>query len=364
MGDGHHTAGREGRVPNRDVIVIGASAGGVEALQGICAGLPADLNAAIMVVLHSPPSSGGLLPHILSRAGPLPAVHPKDNDPIKNGRIYVAPPDCHMIVDAGRIRLTRGARENRHRPAIDPLFRSAALAYGARTIAVVLTGMLDDGTSGLMVVEARQGCSVVQDPESAMFPQMPANALERVPGARVARLEVIPALLAELVRTPLAAGIADSFAVRSTDEKGGVAAEEIRIAEIDMAEIEKEIPFGDPSPFSCPECGGVLWEIDQQGLLRYRCRVGHAYTAKHLNLEQSIKIESALWAGLRALEESASLYRRMALRARNAKLKAPESMYEERASDIEDHSKALRDLLLRVNTANGTAEEEASEIRS
>jgi two-component system, chemotaxis family, protein-glutamate methylesterase/glutaminase len=345
-------------VSNRDMIVIGASAGGVEALQVICAGLPADLDAAILVVLHSSPSSGGLLPQILSRAGLLPAVHPTENERVKKGRIYVAPPDCHMIVNGGRIILTRGPRENRHRPAIDPLFRSAALFYGARTIGVILTGMLDDGTSGLMVVEARRGFTIVQDPASAMFPPMPENALERVPGARVARLEDIPSLLAELVRTPLAPGLAGSSA------EGGVEGEEVRLAEIDMSEIEKEIPFGDPSPFSCPECGGVLWEIDQEGLLRYRCRVGHAYTAKHLNLEQSIKIEAALWAGLRALEESASLYRRMAVRARDANLNEPENTYETRASDIEDHSKALRDLLLRVNTANSSREKEAPRIAS
>ncbi len=343
---------------NRDMIVIGASAGGVEALQVICAGLPADLDAAIMVVLHSPPSSAGLLPHILSRAGPLPAVHPTENERIKKRRIYVAPPDCHMIIEPGRIRLTQGARENRHRPAIDPLFRSAALAYGARTIGVILTGMLDDGTSGLMVVEARHGYSIVQDPASAMFPPMPENALERVPGAHVTRLEDIPALLAELVNTPLPSDLAGSF------PEGGVDEEEVRIAEIDMAEIEKEIPFGEPSPFSCPECGGVLWEIDQEGLLRYRCRVGHAYTAKHLNVEQRIRTESALWAALRALEESASLYRRMAVRARDANLKGPEDTYKERASNTEDHSKALRDLLLRVNTANSSSKKEATEIRS
>jgi two-component system, chemotaxis family, protein-glutamate methylesterase/glutaminase len=191
-------------------------------LRCVCAGLPADLEAAVLVVQHT--SGSSLLPQILTRAGPLPAVHPEDKEIIQKGRIYVAPPDFHMIVRVGRIRLFQGARENRHRPAIDPLFRSAANSYGPKTVGVVLTGLLDDGTSGLMTVKAQNGAAVVQDPASALFPSMPASALEGVPDAHVAPLAEIPQLLVQLVNEQ----------VELAWKPDEVAGKEVGFAELDM----------------------------------------------------------------------------------------------------------------------------------
>ena len=332
-------------MPNRDLIVIGASAGGIEALQQICAALPPNLNAALVVVMHTSPNAGGLLPKLLARVGPIPSVHPKNGEPIKKGMIYVAPPDCHLIVEAGLLRTIRGPRENHHRPAIDPTFRSAALSYGKRVIGVVLTGLLDDGTSGLMVIRAHGGAAVVQDPRTAMFPAMPESALERVPDAYIASLDEIPSLIERLV--------SEEVQVEPEPEKAKAdhgASSEIRLAELDMSEVENEIRNGKPSSYGCPECGGVLWEIDQNGMLRFRCRVGHAYTAQHLRAEQRHAIEAALWAALRALEESASLYRRMALRARGSNHDKSMEIYEERAENAEGNSRTLRDFLVHVHT--------------
>lgn len=336
-------------MPNRDLIVIGASAGGIEALQRICAGLPPNLNAAVLVVLHTSPNSGSLLPRLLARSGSLPATHPKNGEPIEKGRIYVAPPDHHLIVERGVLRIIRGARENHHRPAIDPTFRSAAVSYGRRVIGVVLTGLLDDGTSGLMVIDAHGGAAVVQDPQTALFPGMPESALERVPNACIASLEDIPPLLEKLVGEEVEA---EAHPMRDT-----ASASEVQLAELDMSEIENEIRDGKPSPYGCPECGGVLWEIDQSGLLRFRCRVGHAFTARHLRAEQRHAIEAALWAALRALEESGSLYRRMALRARTGNQHTSMELYEERASTAEDSAKTLRDFLVHVNSDEAAAAE-------
>ena len=334
---------------HRDLIVIGASAGGVQALQEICAGLPVNLNAAVLVVLHVSPHSGGMLAPILNRAGPLKAISPLSGEHIEKGKIYVAPPNLHMLVEDSKFRLIGGPRENRHRPAIDPTFRSAALAYGDRVIGIVLTGALDDGTSGAMVVRARGGIVIVQDPTTAMFPSMPESVLHMVPDARVATIPEIPRLITQLT----------DQTVRDVDTPSSeedLARREVRIAELDMAEVESDFHVGKPSVFGCPECGGVLWEIDQKGLLRFRCRVGHAYTADHLRAEQRFVIETALWAALRALEESANLYRRLADRARDAGLTTREP-FEERAATAEANSRTLRDFLVNVNAVSAEEEE-------
>lgn len=344
-------------MPNRDLIVIGTSAGGIEALQQICAALPPNLNAALIVVMHTSPNSGGLLPKLLARAGSIPAIHPKNGEPIKKGMIYVAPPDCHLIVESGVLRTIRGPRENHHRPAIDPTFRSAAVSYGTRVIGIVLTGLLDDGTSGLMVIRAHGGAAVVQDPRTAMFPSMPESALERVPDAYLASLDELPSLIERLVSEEIQV---EPEPKKAKADRGTNS--EIRLAELDMSEVENEIRNGNPSSFACPECGGVLWEIDQAGLLRFRCRVGHAYTAQHLRAEQRHAIEAALWAALRALEESASLYRRMAMRARSNHHDKSMEVYEERAENAEGNSRTLRDFLVHVN-ADEMAVNEAEEVR-
>lgn len=321
-------------------------------MQQLCARLPNNLAASIMVAMHTSPHSDGLLPRVLSRAGPVPAVHPKDRQQIRKGQIYVAPPDNHLIVERGFVRLIKGPRENHNRPAIDPLFRSAAVAYGPRVIGVILTGLLDDGTSGLMVVRRHGGAAIVQDPKTAMFPAMPSSALDRVPDAYVRSIDEIPGLLLKLISEQV-----EDVAPREPMDR--LAESETRIAEFEMAEIENEIHNGTPSQFACPECGGVLWEIDEEGLLRFRCRVGHAFTAQHLDASQRHATEAALWAALRALEESASLYRRMAKRAADSRHHEAKTTYEERMLDTSENARILRNFLLQVSAPKLTVEENA-----
>lgn len=228
----------------------------------------------------------------------------------------------------------------RQRSAIDPLFRSAAVSHGRAVVGVVLTGSLDDGTAGLMVVYARGGEAIVQDPATAMFASMPASAVERVPHAHVLPLSEIPDLIVHLVEEEIPELKPVNNGARTQ------AGKETRIAEFDMSQIENENRPGHPSQFACPDCGGVLWELDDNNLLRYRCRVGHAFTARHLGAEQRNSIEAALWSALRALEENASLYRRMAEKSVSAGV---EKRFEERAEDVSANARVLREFLLHVN---------------
>lgn len=254
---GIHPTKREGSpVKHRDLIVMGASAGGIEAVQRVVSALPGDLEAAVLVVLHTSGRSGSLLPQILGRASMLGASHPVDGERIQRGHIYVAPPDFHMLVEDGQLRVLQGPRENLHRPAIDPLFRSAAVAAGRRVIGVVLTGMLDDGTSGLMVVKGHGGAAIVQDRKTAMFSAMPKSALEQVPDATVLPLERIAEELVQLVGEEPPE--TSSASMRGTREE-----KETQLLEREMPQIKNGERPGEPSVFACPDCGGVLWEMDE-----------------------------------------------------------------------------------------------------
>jgi two-component system, chemotaxis family, protein-glutamate methylesterase/glutaminase len=215
-------------VAHRDLVVIGASAGGIEAVQQLLAGLPPNLDAAVLIVVHTSSHAGGFLPRIFERAGRLPVVHPEDSTPIQRGHVYVAPPDFHMIVEGDLLRIVQGPRENLHRRAIDPLFRSAAASYGRRVIGIILTGLLDDGTSGLMVVHSHGGQAIVQDPDTAMFASMPASALEQVPSAQVLPLPEIAGRLVELI-----GGKRREQAPKERSDKEP--ADEIKAAELDMS---------------------------------------------------------------------------------------------------------------------------------
>ncbi len=328
-------------VAERNIIVIGCSVGGVEALQRLVAPLPRDFPAALFVVLHVSPQSTSVLPNILTRSGNLPAVHPRDGEPIRVGRIYVAPPDHHLAIEDGRVRVTRGPRENRHRPGIDPLFRSAARWYGSRVVGVVLTGSLDDGTAGLLAIKKRGGIAIVQDPADAFCGDMPRSAIETVAVDHVAPLEQIPELLQELVPVE----VPENGTGKSSRLK-----KETDIAELSMDSIQDENRPGIPSPFACPECGGVLWEMDGEEMLRFRCRVGHAFTANSLTVEQSDAVEGALWAAMRALEEGASLARRMAENAAQAKRARLEIRYRERAEAKMQQAEVLRKLIVETKT--------------
>jgi two-component system chemotaxis response regulator CheB len=314
---------------------VGASAGGVEALIRLVASLPPDFAAALLVVVHVPPQATSALPAILDRASPLPAESAEDGASIRPGRVYVAPPDHHLLVRRGRIELGRGARENRHRPAIDPLFRSAARVYGPRVVGVVLSGSLDDGTAGLAAIKRMGGVAVVQEPDEALFPGMPLSALAHV--AVDYRLPVgeMGALLKRL-----AAGRVDGRPGGADDEME----KEVEIADLDEEALQGERP-GQPASLACPDCGGTLWELQEGDLLRFRCRVGHAFSAEALLAAESEALEGALWAALRTLKETVELSRRMAARASDHGQAGLAKRFGERADEAEQRAEVIRRVL-------------------
>jgi two-component system chemotaxis response regulator CheB len=324
--------------PHRDIVVVGASAGGVKALQRFVAALPADLPAAVFVVLHLWPASESFLSAILNRAGPMPVSEAVNGMPVEPGRIVVAPTDMHLMLEQGRTVVVRGPRENRARPAVNPLFRSAALAYGARVIGVILTGTLDDGAAGLWAIKQCGGIAVVQsDPE---FDEMPRSAVENVPVDYHVPLNDIPALLRQLTRD------------RAESRPGQLVPELIRIND-DAAKMKRTaFDLDDVAPrslFTCPECNGALWEIENGGL-QYRCHVGHAYSAKALGQEQDGTIEQSLWTALRALKESAALDERLADRSRQHHLDMAEEQHRQNASMKMEHVARLQNFLAQLQT--------------
>jgi two-component system, chemotaxis family, protein-glutamate methylesterase/glutaminase len=323
-------------MPDHGVVVVGASAGGVEALGDLAASLPGDLAAAVFVVLHLPATGTSALPEILRRRGPLPAAHVRDGEPIQPGRIYVGPPDHHVLLRTGHVHLSRGPRENGHRPAIDPLFRSAAREYATRVIGLVLSGALDDGTAGLLAIKSRGGIAVVQDPADALYPGMPANALEQVPVDHVLAAASMGKLLARL--------IADVAEPPSDPAPTGMQVE-VEMEGFSLAAFEGDHP-GRPSGFSCPDCNGVLWQIRDGGLERYRCRVGHGWSPESLLTQQSEALEAALWVALRSLEERAALARRLAEPARRRGHSITATRFEEQAAEAQQAARLVRDLLL------------------
>jgi two-component system, chemotaxis family, protein-glutamate methylesterase/glutaminase len=323
-------------MPDHGIVVVGASAGGVEALTDLTASLPGDLPAAVFVVLHLPATGTSALPEILCRHGPLPAAHVKDGEPIQPGRVYVAPPDHHVLLRTGHVHLSRGPRENGHRPAIDPLFRSAAREYATRVIGLVLSGALDDGTAGLLAIKSRGGTAVVQDPADALYPGMPGNALEQVQVDHVAAAASMGKLLARLITDQ---------AVPPADPAPRAMQVEVEMEGFSLEAFEGNHP-GRPSGFSCPDCNGVLWQIQDGGLERYRCRVGHAWSPESLLTQQSEALEAALWIALRSLEERAALARRLAEPARRRGHSITATRFEEQAAEAEHAARLVRDLLL------------------
>ncbi|HET8782066.1 MAG TPA: chemotaxis protein CheB [Pyrinomonadaceae bacterium] len=325
-----------------DTIVIGASAGGVQALSTLVSDLPAELPAAVFIVLHIPSDAPSLLPTILARDTGLSVAHAQDNEPIQRGRVYVAPPDMHLLLEQHHIKLVHGPKENFHRPSIDALFRSAARWAGPRTIGVILTGGRADGTAGMRAIKQRGGITVVQDPSEAMFPSMPMSVIQRIKVDYSLPLREIGPLLNEL-------------SYRSADEEGGYPVPdnveiEARIAQQDIpseeliGSVEK---LGKVSRLTCPDCHGALWEIDDEDVLRFRCHVGHAFSAESLNNGQDQMLEMALWSAVRALEEQMILARRVIERARKANFTRAVQRFEQRVKEAEQHSSALRQLLLR-----------------
>jgi two-component system chemotaxis response regulator CheB len=317
----------------RDIVVVGTSAGGVEALRALVGGLPADYPGSVFVVMHTAPDSPGVLAEILDRAGPLSAAHASNRERIRPGRVYVAPPDMHMLLEPGLILLTRGPKENRFRPAIDPLFRSAAAVYGPRVAGVILTGGLDDGISGLWAVKRLGGVALVQDPEEAYMPSMPLNALKQMEVDYKLPLKEMPAVLARLASKTIA-------------EQGGYEVPEelnieVKIARADNALESGVTRLGTPSIFTCPECHGTLLQLKENGRTRYRCHTGHAYTADSLLAELTESVEETMWSAIRSIDESAMLMRHMAEHVRESD-EASAVRFVEKAQEAERRSAQVR----------------------
>jgi two-component system, chemotaxis family, protein-glutamate methylesterase/glutaminase len=319
----------------RDVIVIGASAGGVEALASLAAALPPELPASVLVVLHVLSTGTSVLPTILDRAGALPATSARHGETLRRGHIYAAPPDHHMLIDDRRILLTHGPRENGHRPAVDPLFRSAARSHGDRVIAIVLSGTLDDGTAGLQLVKELGGTTVVQDPEDALYDGMPRSAIDHGLADYVVDLADMSDVICELIDTPIEV---EATPVREPLEDTGPLS--LEIAEATQLR-------GPPSGLTCPECGGALWEQQEGEIIRFRCHVGHAYSAESMQAEQAVALEAALWSALRSLEERADFFRRLARRGSQQ----TRTRFEHKAEEVVRHADAVRDTIAALGRA-------------
>jgi two-component system chemotaxis response regulator CheB len=324
-------------LPKHDVIVIGASAGGVEGISRVVSDLPRDLPASVLVVLHI--SRGrSFLPEILTRAARLRAAHPEDGESLEYGRIYVAPPDHHMILESGQVRIAHSASENGVRPAVDPLFRSAARVYGGRVVGVILTGTLDDGTAGIAAVHEAGGITIAQDPDEAFAPGMPRSAIATGHVDHVLPLRDISLLLGALVEedAPSRLPAADHPHLRPMEPDLGV---------MPLALRAGDRP-GAPSVFTCPECHGTLWESDEHGLLRFRCRVGHVYSPESMIAAQTDEVDRALWVALRTLEERAAMAYRLAARGRDRRQHWVDQAFTKRARETELEAGRIRELLL------------------
>lgn len=327
----------------RDLVVVGASAGGVEALRELVRDLPGDLPAAVLVVLHLSSSAFSALPSILDRAGRLPARAAEDGAAIEPGTIVVAPPDRHLVVREGRVALGRGPRENGHRPAIDALFRSAARWYGPRTVGVVLSGTLDDGAAGLVTIRERGGAVVVQEPSAALYDGMPSAALRAVPDALRASGPELAALVAKLCTEDIE--VDPESVGRTLEMETGIP----QLREEALADPDRP---GRPAGMTCPDCNGAMFEIDEGNVIRYRCRVGHAWSPESLLVEQVEAAEVALWAAIRTLEEKAALHRSLAQRTTTFENDLSHSYHMDRARDAQRSAAVLRDLLRRPITGD------------
>jgi two-component system chemotaxis response regulator CheB len=330
-------------MPEHDhLIVIGASAGSMEVLIAIARGLPPDLAAAVCIVRHIPPHSPSMLPNILSRRGVLPTSDACDQEPIMPGHIYVAPPDQHLLVRRGHFRVTRGPRETLARPAVDPLFRTAAHTYGPRVIGVVLSGALNDGTSGLLAIKRLGGIAIVQDPETALVPAMPASALEYVQVDHCVAASDIAALLVRLTRVPVSKEMA--FAAPSGMEY------EINISEPGKINVEKTSPPGELAGLVCPECGGPLWELRDGELLRYRCRLGHGFTGEGVLDGKYDAVEQALSTALETLTESERVATRLAKQSHDRHHPLAARHFDERARKARQRAEIIRQVLEDAST--------------
>lgn len=317
------------------VVVMGASAGGIDALAQVLSQLPPTLEAAVCLVQHIASTSPGWLPRILGQHSALPVTAAQHGEAFQPGHVYVAPPDRHLLLTPTQLQLSQGPRENHTRPAIDVLFRSAAVAHGPHVIGVLLTGLLDDGSAGLEAIQRCGGKVVVQDPDDAEYPEMPRSALECVKPDVCAPLVQIGHEVTALVPQPAGPARPAPADLRA----------EVELAMGLSGANPRPAPPGEPAGLSCPECGGPLVKAPDEALDRYRCVLGHAFTVKSLSVSLDNEMERTLWAALRAMEERADLYKAMARRARRHRLEPRAREYEQEAQATRAHSQQLRQLL-------------------
>lgn len=318
------------------LIVVGASAGGMTALKNLVVQLQSDLPASVFIVNHIDPElKGDCLARVLDEAGPLPCSLAKNGQRFEKGRVYVAPSDHHMMIERNRVFITKGARENRCRPAIDPLFRSAAVTHGNRVIGIILTGFLDDGTSGMMAIKRCGGVCIAQDPDDAENADMPRSVIVNVGVDHCVPVARMGGVLAQLVR--------DTLSKRTPPPDDLVI--EANIARQVLSDLPSVEALGDLVPFNCPDCGGVLWRIKEGDILRYRCHTGHAFTSAALLAEQSAQIEETLWTALRMFEERQNLMSTMETRREGKSTSA----LVQRVKDAKKHIDRIRAMLTSSN---------------
>jgi two-component system chemotaxis response regulator CheB len=345
----------------RDIIVIGASAGGVEALLELVSNLPQDLPAAILVVIHTTPTRPNHLPQVLNYRSQLPAHQAQQGQSIEPGHIYIAPSDLHMLVRNGKLELNHGPRENNTRPAIDPLFRSAARHYGPRVIGIILSGNLGDGATGLMMIKSYGGIAMVQAPDEAAYSSMPNTAISYGQVDHILPVKEMAPLLVQLVNENLkekgATGAMESDVTASVNnleptspaEGAGVEEEERPdIINQALSEQEHNLRGGQSSIFSCPDCSGVLWQIDENGVTYFQCHVGHRLSPEVLLIRKSDELETALWSCVRTLQEKATLNFQLAAQMRSRGQEEGAARIEEKAEVDKRTMKILREQILDV----------------
>ncbi len=324
---------------NRDILTLGTSAGGFEALRFLAGEFSRDFPASVLVVIHLSGQFRSSLDAMLTQAGPLPASFAVDGEMLEKSRIYIAPAERHLIVDGERLRLGSGPRENNARPALDPLFRSAALCCGPRTVGVILTGTLGDGSAGLSALKRSGGITVVQDPSDAAFPEMPTTALARSRPDHVVGLAGMPALLDGLARQPEGRPVpVDSNLKYEVDIASG--------GRGSMAEMDR---IGRRSVFACPDCHGVMWEIEEGELVRYRCHVGHAYSSEIMGLALDENLRQAFGSALRALDERTALARKLEAHAIATGRTTIAESWAAKAREFEAEAGVIRDSIRRTD---------------
>lgn len=323
-------------MPKRDIVVVGASAGGVQALQELVQLLPADYPGTIFIVLHTGP--GSVMAELLSRAGKIKALPAEDNARYEPNRIYVAPPNRHLLINNGVMKLDPGPRENGSRPSIDPLFRSAARTHRERVVGIILTGTLDDGSAGLFAVKVRGGTAIVQDPAEATSSEMPLNALRFVQADYCVRLAEISPLLVELASTEIA-----------SSETDGESMTESHNDMVDPPGLMKSPPPNEAQiAVVCPECGGALYEQKDGQMAHFICHVGHSFSPETLSETHKEVLERALWGAMRTLNERVVMHRQFLRRQRNAGEEALFKRFEESAASAERDVELLREIIARI----------------